>query len=200
MPIGIPKVPYRLPGDPSAQWVDIYNRLYRERILFLGQDIDDEIANQLVGIMLYLHSEDEAKEIYMYINSPGGSDTCGLAIYDTMNHISTQVTTICVGLAASMASFILAGGQKGQRVALPHSRVMIHQPMGGAQGQASEIQVEAKEVLRIRKTIGLIYAQQTGQSLNQVALDMDRDKFMSAKEARSYGRVDQVVENTTFAN
>ena len=175
MPIGIPKVPYRLPGDPSAQWVDIYNRLYRERILFLGQDIDDEIANQLVGIMLYLHSEDEAKEIYMYINSPGGSVTCGLAIYDTMNHISTQVTTICVGLAASMASFILAGGQKGQRVALPHSRVMIHQPMGGAQGQASEIQVEAKEVLRIRKTIGLIYAQQTGQSLNQVALDMDRD-------------------------
>lgn len=200
MPIGIPKVPYRLPGDPSAQWVDIYNRLYRERILFLGQDIDDEIANQLVGIMLYLHSEDEQKEIYMYINSPGGSVTCGLAIYDTMNHISTQVTTICVGLAASMASFILAGGQKGQRVALPHSRVMIHQPMGGAQGQASEIQVEAKEVLRIRKTIGLIYAQQTGQSLNQVALDMDRDKFMSAKEARSYGLVDQVVENTTFAN
>ena len=200
MPIGIPKVPYRLPGDPSAQWVDIYNRLYRERILFLGQDIDDEIANQLVGIMLYLHSEDEAKEIYTYINSPGGSVTCGLAIYDTMNHISTQVTTICVGLAASMASFILAGGQKGQRVALPHSRVMIHQPMGGAQGQASEIQVEAKEVLRIRKTIGLIYAQQTGQSLNQVALDMDRDKFMSAKEARSYGLVDQVVENTTFAN
>lgn len=194
MPIGVPKIPYRLPGEPTAQWVDLYNRLYRERILFLGQDIDDELANQIVGILLYLNSEDEKKEIYIYINSPGGVVTAGLAIYDTMQHIQSQVTTICIGLAASMASFVLTGGEPGQRIALPHSQIMIHQPAGGAQGQAKEVQTEALEVLRLRQQLGRLYSQRTGQSLSQIAYDMDRDRFFSASEAREYGLIDQVVK------
>ena len=198
MPIGVPKIPYRLPGEPTAQWVDLYNRLYRERILFLGQDIDDELANQIVGILLYLNSEDEKKEIYIYINSPGGVVTAGLAIYDTMQHIQSQVTTICIGLAASMASFVLTGGEPGQRIALPHSQIMIHQPAGGAQGQAKEVQTEALEVLRLRQQLGRLYAQRTGQSLSQIAYDMDRDRFFSAPEARDYGLIDQVVKEKTM--
>lgn len=129
MPIGVPKVLFRVPGAPQADWVDIYNRLYRERIIFLGQEIDDEIANQIIAVMLYLESEDNTKPIYLYINSPGGSVIAGMAIYDTMKHIKSEVVTINVGLAASMASFLLGGGEKGKRLALPHSRVMIHQPM-----------------------------------------------------------------------
>lgn len=198
MPIGVPKIPYRLPGEPTAQWVDLYNRLYRERILFLGQDIDDELANQIVGILLYLNSEDEKKEIYIYINSPGGVVTAGLAIYDTMQHIQSQVTTICIGLAASMASFVLTGGEPGQRIALPHSQIMIHQPAGGAQGQAKEVQTEALEVLRLRQQLGRLYSQRTGQSLSQIAYDMDRDRFFSASEAREYGLIDQVVKEKTM--
>nr|YP_009340827.1 ATP-dependent Clp protease proteolytic subunit [Palmophyllum crassum]BAW34774.1 ATP-dependent Clp protease proteolytic subunit [Palmophyllum crassum] len=197
MPIGVPKIPYRLPGEPTAQWVDLYNRLSRERILFLGQDIDDELANQIIGLFLYLNSEDEKKEIYLYINSPGGVVTAGLAVYDTMQHIQAQVTTICVGLAASMASFVLTGGEPGQRIALPHSQIMIHQPAAGAQGQAKEIQTEALEVLRLRQQLGRLYAQRTGQSLSQIASDMDRDKFFSAVEAREYGLIDQVVQEKT---
>lgn len=198
MPIGVPKIPYRLPGEPTAQWVDLYNRLYRERILFLGQDIDDELANQIVGILLYLNSEDEKKEIYIYINSPGGVVTAGLAIYDTMQHIQSQVTTICIGLAASMASFVLTGGEPGQRIALPHSQIMIHQPAGGAQGQAKEVQTEALEVLRLRQQLGRLYSQRTGQSLSQIAYDMDRDRFFSASEAREYGLIDQVVKEKSM--
>ncbi|CAM9303863.1 unnamed protein product, partial [Hapterophycus canaliculatus] len=135
------KVAYRVPGAPTADWVDIYNRLYRERIIFLGQEIDDELANQIIGVLLYLDSEDSTKPIYLYVNCPGGSVIAGLALYDTMQHIRSEVVTINVGLAASMASFILAAGSKGKRMALPHSRVMIHQPMGGAQGQAEDIKV-----------------------------------------------------------
>lgn len=194
MPIGVPKIPYRLPGEPTAQWVDLYNRLSRERILFLGQDIDDELANQIIGLLLYLNSEDERKEIYLYINSPGGVVTAGLAVYDTMQHIQAQVTTICVGLAASMASFVLTGGEPGQRIALPHSQIMIHQPAAGAQGQAKEIQTEALEVLRLRQQLGRLYAQRTGRPLSQIAADMDRDKFFSAAEAKDYGLIDQVVQ------
>mmetsp|Transcript_35091 Transcript_35091/g.68785 ORF Transcript_35091/g.68785 Transcript_35091/m.68785 type:complete len:234 (+) Transcript_35091:1870-2571(+) len=196
MPIGVPKVAYRVPGAPSADWVDIYNRLYRERIIFLGQEIDDEIANQIIAVMLYLDSEDNSKPIYLYINSPGGSVISGLAMYDTMRHIKSEVVTINVGLAASMASFILAAGEKGKRLALPHSRIMIHQPMGGAQGQASDIKVEAQQILRIRKSLTEDYAQMSGRPYEKVLQDMDRDNFMSAYEAVEYGLIDRVIEDT----
>merc|ERR1711937_630398 len=139
MPIGVPKVAYRVPGSQQADWVDIYNRLYRERIIFLGSEIDDELANQVIGVMLYLDSEDSSKPIYLYINSPGGSVTAGLAIYDTMKYVKSDLVTICVGLAASMGAFLLSAGTKSKRLALPHSRIMIHQPLGGtAQRQASD--------------------------------------------------------------
>jgi ATP-dependent Clp protease protease subunit len=198
MPIGVPKVAYRLPGEPSPQWIDLYNRLYRERVLFLGSDLDDELANQLVGIMLYLSAEDETKRLYVYINSPGGSVTCGIAVYDAMQHVNANVTTICVGIAASMASFVLAGGEKGHRIALAHSRVMIHQPQGGSQGQASEVTAEAEEVMRIRRQVGQIYAERTGQKLATIARDMDRDRFMSGREAKDYGLVDQVAQEKAY--
>lgn len=194
MPIGVPKVPYRMPGEQFTQWIDIYNRLYRERIIFLGRDIDDEIANQIIAVMLYLDSEDPGKDIYLYINSPGGMVTSGLAIYDTMQHIKSDVVTICVGLAASMGSFLLAAGTKGKRLALPHSRIMIHQPSGGARGQATDIEIEAREILRMRRQLNQIYANNTGQSIEKIEKDMDRDFFMSAAEAKEYGLIDKVIE------
>ena len=197
MPIGVPKVQFRLPGEPSAQWVDLYNRLYRQRVLFLCQELDDELANQLIGIMLYLNAEENSQEVYIYINSPGGSVTCGIGVYDAMNYIKSEVSTICVGTAASMASFVLAGGDK--RLAFPHSRIMIHQPEGGSQGQASEVLSESEEVMRIRRQVGRIYAERTGQSLSRVSRDMDRDQFLSAREAKDYGLVDQVVIDTTWS-
>ena len=198
MPIGVPKVPFRLPGEPSAQWVDLYNRLYRERVLFLCQDLNDELANQLIGIMLYLNAEEQSKDLYIYINSPGGSVTCGIAVYDIINYIKSDVITLCVGTAASMASFILAGGSRGKRIAFPHSRIMIHQPEGGSQGQASEVLSESEEVIRIRRQVGKIYADRTGQSLSQISRDMDRDQFMSAREAKDYGLVDH-LPSTVFS-
>ncbi|KAF8819112.1 ATP-dependent Clp endopeptidase, proteolytic subunit ClpP domain-containing protein [Cardiosporidium cionae] len=194
MPIGIPKVAYRIPGSPSAEWIDIYNRLYRERIIFVSQELDDEFANQLIGIMLYLDSEDSSKPIYLYINCPGGSVISGLAIYDTMQHIKSDVATINVGLAASMASFLLAGGTKGKRFALPHSRTMIHQPMGGAQGQAEDIKIEAAQILRVRKNIVDMYSRMTGLTSDRVNAALDRDKFMSASEAKSHGLIDHIIE------
>lgn len=200
MPIGVPKVPFRMPGEASAQWVDLYNRMYRERVLFFCQELDDEFANQLIGIMLYLNAEDPNKGLYIYINSPGGSVTCGIAVYDTMNYVKCGVTTICVGTAASMASFVLAGGDRGKRIALPHARIMIHQPEGGSQGQASEVLSESEEVMRIRRQVGRIYAERTGQALNRISRDMDRDQFMSAKEAKEYGLVDQVAIDQKLAN
>ena len=192
MPIGVPKVPFRLPGEPDAQWVDLYNRLYRERVLFLCQDLNDELANQLIGIMLYLNAEESSKDLYIYINSPGGSVTCGIAVYDILNYIEIEVITLCVGTAASMASFILTGGSRGKRIAFPHSRIMIHQPEGGSQGQASEIVSESEEVVRIRRQVGKIYSSRTGQSLARISKDMDRDQFMSAREAKEYGLVDHL--------
>jgi ATP-dependent Clp protease, protease subunit len=195
MPIGVPKVPYKMPGDPYTQWIDIYNRLYRERIIFLGKEVDDEIANQIVAVMLYLDSEDSTKDIRLYINSPGGSVTAGMAIFDTMQHIKSDVTTICVGLAASMGSFLLMAGAKGKRFALPHSRIMIHQPMGGARGQATDIEIEAREILRIKKQLNLEYADRTGQPIDKIERDMDRDYFLSAEEAKNYGLIDRVIED-----
>ncbi|HEY9656307.1 MAG TPA: ATP-dependent Clp protease proteolytic subunit [Crinalium sp.] len=197
MPIGVPKVPYRMPGEPYTQWIDIYNRLYRERIIFLGKDVDDEIANQIVAVMLYLDSEDPGKDIVLYINSPGGSVTAGMAIYDTMQHIKSDVVTICVGLAASMGSFLLAAGAKGKRLALPHSRIMIHQPSGGTRGQATDIEIEAREIIRIRRQLNQIYADRTGQALPKLEKDMDRDYFMSAEEAKEYGLIDRVIESAS---
>nr|AFI43874.1 clp protease proteolytic subunit [Hemichloris antarctica]AFI43877.1 clp protease proteolytic subunit [Hemichloris antarctica]AFI43880.1 clp protease proteolytic subunit [Hemichloris antarctica] len=193
MPIGVPKVPFRMPGEPAAQWVDLYNRLYRDRVLFLCQELDDELANQLIGIMLYLNAEEESKGLFLYINSPGGSVTCGIAVYDAMHYVEADVTTICVGTAASMASFVLAGGDRGRRIALPHARIMIHQPEGGSQGQASDVVSESSEVLRIRHQVGRIYAERTGQPLSRISRDMDRDQFMSAREGKEYGLVDQVA-------
>ncbi|MCF2149206.1 ATP-dependent Clp protease proteolytic subunit [Desmonostoc muscorum LEGE 12446] len=194
MPIGYPSVPYRLPGGQMEEWVHIYTRLSLERIIFLGEEIDDKIANEIIAFLLYLDSEDPGKDIYIYINSPGGMVTSGLAIYDTMQHIKSDVVTICTGLAASMGSFLLAGGAKGKRLALPHSRIMIHQPSGGTRGQASDIEIEAREILRIRNQLNQIYADNTGQTLAKIEKDMDRDFFMSAPEAKEYGLIDRVIE------
>nr|WDY12825.1 clp protease proteolytic subunit [Chloroidium sp. KL-2023a] len=193
MPIGVPKVPFRMPGESTAQWVDLFNRLSRDRVLFLCSELKDDLANQLIGIMLFLNAEEEKKGLYLYINSPGGSLTCGIAVYDSMNFIEAEVTTICVGTAASVASFVLAGGNLGKRIAFPNSRIMIHQPEGGSQGQASEIVFEASEVARIRQEVAKAYSERTGQSLAQIIRDMDRDQYMSAREAKDYGIVDQVA-------
>ena len=194
MPIGIPKVPYRLPGSTYEQWIDLEDRLFRERIIFLTEEVDDGIANAIVAYLLYLDSEDQSKPIYLYINSPGGSVTAGLAIYDTMQHIKSEVVTICVGLAASMGSFLLAAGTKGKRMALPHSRIMIHQPSGGTRGQASDIEIEAREILRLRHQLNQICVDNTGQTLEKIEKDMNRDFFMSAQEAQEYGLIDRVIE------
>ncbi|MGL5805045.1 MAG: ATP-dependent Clp protease proteolytic subunit [Xenococcaceae cyanobacterium] len=196
MPIGVPRVPYQIPGQPYSDWIGLYDRLYRERIIFLGRGVNDGIANQIISIMLYLDSEDPGKPIYLYINSPGGSITAGLAIYDTMRYIKSEVVTICVGLAASMGAFLLAAGSKGKRLALPNSRIMIHQPLGGIQGrrQASDIEIEAKEVLRIRDQLNQMMADNTGQPIEKIQKDTDRDYFMSAEEAKAYGLIDKVIE------
>merc|ERR1712060_201981 len=193
MPIGVPKVAYRVPGAETADWVDLYNRLYRERIIFLGQQINDEITNQMIGVMLFLDSEDDSKTMYMYINSPGGSVTSGFAIFDTMRHVKADVSTINVGLAASMGSFLLCGGTKGKRLALPHSRTMIHQPGTGSaiQGQASDIKVEAQRILAIRDKVVNYYSTLSGQPRDKVGRDLDRDNFLSAQEAMEYGLVDR---------
>lgn len=168
--------------------------MYRERIVFLGQEIDDELANQIIGVMLYLDQEDNTKPIYLYINCPGGSVIAGMALYDCMHHIASEVITINVGLAASMASFILAGGSKGKRLALPSSRIMIHQPMGGAQGQAEDIKVEAAQIMRIRDNIVKMYSMMSGQTQEQITKDLDRDNFMSSHEALEYGLIDRVID------
>ena len=194
MPIGTPSVPYRLPGSQYERWVDIYTRLGVERILFMGSEVTDAVANALVAQMLYLDSEDNSKPIYLYINSPGGSVTAGLAIYDTMQYVKSDVVTICVGLAASMGAFLLGAGTKGKRLALPHSRIMIHQPLGGtSQRQASDIEIEAKEILRIKDMLNHSMADMTGQPFEKIEKDTDRDYFLSAAEAMEYGLIDRVI-------
>ena len=200
MPIGTPSVPYRLPGSQYERWVDIYTRLGVERILFLGSEVNDAIANSLVAQMLYLDAEDNSKPIYLYINSPGGSVTAGLAIYDTIQYVKSDVVTICVGLAASMGAFLLGAGTKGKRLALPHSRIMIHQPLGGtSQRQASDIEIEAREILRIKDMLNQSMADMTGKELAKIEKDTDRDYFMSAAEAVEYGLIDRVIAHPTEA-
>ena len=201
MPIGTPSVPYRLPGSQFERWVDIYTRLGAERILFLGQEVTDGVANSLVAQMLYLDSEDSTKPIYLYINSPGGSVTAGLAIYDTMKYVKSDVVTICVGLAASMGAFLLSAGTKNKRLALPHSRIMIHQPLGGtSQRQASDIEIEAKEILRIKEMLNRAMSEMTGQPFEKIEKDTDRDYFLSAEEAKQYGLIDRVISHHNEAN
>ena len=200
MPIGTPSVPYRLPGSQYERWVDIYTRLGVERILFLGGEVNDGVANALVAQMLYLDSEDSSKPIYLYINSPGGSVTAGLAIYDTIQYIKSDVVTICVGLAASMGAFLLAAGTKGKRVALPHSRIMIHQPLGGtAQRQASDIEIEAREILRMKDQLNNQLADMSGQTIERITKDTDRDYFLSAEDAKAYGLIDRVISHPSEA-
>ncbi len=174
---------------------DIYSRLLRERIIFLGTDVNDQVADALVAQMLFLEADDPDKDIQLYINSPGGSVTAGLAIYDTMQQVSPDVITICYGLAASMGAFLLSGGTKGKRLALPNSRIMIHQPLGGAQGQAVEIEIQAKEILYLKETLNSLLAEHTGQNIEKISEDTDRDHFLSPEEAVEYGLIDKVVSN-----
>ena len=172
---------------------DIFSRLLRERIIFLGTPVDDMVANLIVAQLLLLDSENPEKDIMLYINSPGGSVTAGFAIYDTMQHIRADVSTICLGQAASMGAFLLSSGTKGKRMALPHSRVLIHQPLGGAQGQATDIEIQAQEILRIKKSLNEILASNTGQDITKIEKDTDRDYIMTPEEALTYGMIDKVI-------
>nr|YP_008963420.1 clp protease proteolytic subunit [Sedum sarmentosum]AFQ99087.1 clp protease proteolytic subunit [Sedum sarmentosum] len=193
MPIGVPRVPFRSPGEEDASWVDI-NRLYRERLLFLGQEVDNELSNQLIGLMVYLTIEDRNRELYVFINSPGGWVIPGIAVYDTMQFVPPDVHTICMGLAASMGSFVLVGGEITKRLAFPHARVMIHQPASSFyESQTGEFVLEAEELLNLRETITMVYVQRTGKSFWVVSEDMERDVFMSATEAQAHGIVDLVA-------
>jgi ATP-dependent Clp protease protease subunit len=175
---------------------DIYSRLLKDRIIFIGTPIDDQVANVVMAQLLFLASEDPDKDINIYINSPGGVVTAGLAIYDTMRYVSPRVSTVCMGLAASMATVLLAGGSKGMRFALPNTRILIHQPSGGFQGQATDIQIHAQEILRIRKTLNDILARHTGQPIEKIERDTERDFFMSAEEAKTYGIIDDIIVTT----
>ena len=173
---------------------DIYSRLLKDRIIFLGEEVTDVSANLIVAQLLFLESEDPGKDIHLYINSPGGSVTAGMAIYDTMKYIKCDVSTICMGMAASMGAFLLAGGTKGKRLALPNAEIMIHQPSGGAQGQATEIKIVADHILKTKKKLNEILAANTGQPLERVEIDTERDNYMSAQEAMEYGLIDHVIE------
>ena len=179
---------------------DIYSRLLRERIVFLGQQVDNDIANLVVAQLLYLEAEDPEKDIYLYINSPGGSVSAGMGMFDTMNLIRPDVCTICIGLAASMGAFLLSAGAKGKRMSLPNSRIMIHQPLGGAQGQATDIEIQAKEILYLKKKLNNHLADHTGQPLDKIEEDTERDFFMSAEEAQDYGLIDQVISRKPSAS
>ena len=174
---------------------DIYSRLLNDRIIFLGEEVTDVSANLIVAQLLFLESQDPGKDIHMYINSPGGSVSAGLAIYDTMQYIKCDVSTICIGMAASMGAFLLAGGTKGKRMALPNSEIMIHQPSGGAQGQATEIKIVAEQILKTKRKLNEILAANTGKPLEQIEIDTERDNYMSAEEAKAYGLIDNVITN-----
>lgn len=177
----------------SERAFDIFSRLLKERIVFLGTPIDDSLASLIIAQLLFLEAEDSEKDIFLYINSPGGIITSGLGIYDTMQYIKPDVSTICLGQAASMGAFLLAGGTKGKRYALPNSRIMIHQPMGGAEGQATDIKILAEEILRMKKQLNTILAKNTGQSLKKIEADTDRDNYLTSKEAKSYGLIDSIL-------
>ncbi|MBU7249398.1 ATP-dependent Clp endopeptidase proteolytic subunit ClpP [Staphylococcus aureus] len=172
---------------------DIYSRLLKDRIIMLGSQIDDNVANSIVSQLLFLQAQDSEKDIYLYINSPGGSVTAGFAIYDTIQHIKPDVQTICIGMAVSMGSFLLAAGAKGKRFALPNAEVMIHQPLGGAQGQATEIEIAANHILKTREKLNRILSERTGQSIEKIQKDTDRDNFLTAEEAKEYGLIDEVM-------
>jgi len=188
----IPMVVEQSPKGERAY--DIYSRLLKERIIFIGGPVDDDIANMIIAQLLFLHAEDKDKEASMYINSPGGVVTAGLAIYDTMQYVDMPISTICLGQAASMAALLLSAGTRGQRFALSNARIMIHQPLGGAQGQATDIEIQTQEILRIKKLINEILALHTGQSIDKIVNDTDRDFFMSPSEAVKYGLIDKVLE------
>ena len=173
---------------------DIYSRLLKDRIVMLSGEINDAVSTTIVSQLLFLEAEDPEKDIYLYINSPGGVVTSGMSIYDTMNYIKPDICTICIGQAASMGSFLLSSGAKGKRYSLPNSRVMIHQPLGGAQGQASDIKIQAEEILRMKADLNKILSQNTGQSIEKLEIDTDRDNFMSAVQAKEYGLIDEVIE------
>nr|YP_010566524.1 clp protease proteolytic subunit [Medicago lesinsii]UZC31911.1 clp protease proteolytic subunit [Medicago lesinsii] len=193
MPIGVPKVPFTLPEDEDASWVDLYNRLYQERFLFLGQEVNTEVSNQLVGLMVYLSLEDKSRDLYLFINSPGGEVISGMGIFDMMQVVEADVQTVCVGLAASMGSLILVGGEITKRLAFPHARVMIHQPATSLfEGTSGECRLEADELLKMRDTMTNLYAQRTGKAFWKIYKDMERDFFMSAEEAQAHGIVDAV--------
>lgn len=191
----IPMVVEQTPRGERAY--DIYSRLLKDRIIFLGGGIDDDTANLVIAQLLYLEGEDPDKDIMLYVNSPGGDLIASLAIYDTMQYVRPDVATICVGLAASGAAVILAGGAKGKRFALPHARMMVHQPMGGFQGQATDIDIHAREILRVRERLNEILARHTGRSIEQIREDTDRDYFMDGQEAKAYGLIDAVIEKRT---
>jgi ATP-dependent Clp protease protease subunit len=176
---------------------DIYSRLLKDRIIFLGSEIDDNVANSVVAQLLFLAADDPEKDIHLYINSPGGSITAGMAIYDTMNFIKPDVSTICIGMAASMGAFLLSAGAKGKRIALPNSEIMIHQPLGGARGQASDIEIAARRILKMREKLNKLLSEQTGQPLEVIERDTDRDNFMDAQEALKYGLIDKIIENVS---
>ena len=178
---------------------DIYSRLLKERVVFMVGGVNDQTANLVVAQLLFLESENPDKDIHLYINSPGGSVSAGMAIFDTMNFIKPDVSTLCIGMAASMGAFLLAAGAKGKRFALPNSRVMIHQPLGGAQGQATDIQIQAREILRLKADLNRILAERTGQPIEKIEADTDRDYFMSSEEAQTYGLIDQVINNRDAA-
>jgi len=196
LPVSSPGIPTVIEQSGRGERAfDIYSRLLRERIIFLGTGVDDQVADALVAQMLFLEAEDPEKDIQIYINSPGGSVTAGLAIYDTMQQVTPDVVTICYGLAASMGAFLLSGGSKGKRLALPNSRIMIHQPLGGAQGQAVDIEIQAKEILFLKETLNGLLAEHTGQPLDKIGEDTDRDYFLSPAEAVEYGLIDRVVDS-----
>ena len=187
-------VPYVIEQNSRGERsYDIYSRLLKDRIIFLGEEVTDVSANLVVAQMLFLEAEDPGKDIHFYINSPGGSVSAGFAIYDTMQYIKCDVSTICIGMAASMGAFLLSGGAKGKRLALPNAEIMIHQPSGGAQGQATEIQIAAEHILKTRQKLNQILAENTGQPLNVISIDTERDNFMSAEEAKAYGLIDDVI-------
>jgi len=193
-PFDLPTVPVAQgPGSDPAQ--DIYNRLLRERIVFLGQEVNDQIANLITAQLLYLEGQDDSKDIWLYINSPGGSVTAGMAIYDTMQFVAPDVGTICMGLGASMGQFLLCAGAKGKRFALPHARILMHQPLGGIQGQASDIAIQAEQMVYTKRLMAERIAEHTGQTVEQIQEDSERDRWFTAAEAKDYGIIDSVVAN-----
>ncbi len=192
----MPLIPYVIEQTSRGERsYDIYSRLLKDRIIFLGEQVSDEIASVIVAQLLLLEAEDPDKDIHLYINSPGGSVTAGMAIYDTMKYIKCDVSTICMGMAASMGSFLLSGGAKGKRFALPNAEVMIHQPSGGSRGQATEMQIAAEHILKTRQRLNEILAENTGKSVVEIATDTERDNFMTAQEAKDYGLIDEVITN-----